>query len=283
MAQALALTPAVPAGEGEAGRAVAAFFDVDNTLVRGASIFHVARGMAAHGMMSWPAMAEAVSRQLRFVLSGSEHPQDLRRAASVALGFVRGRTVTEIRELGDTMFDPYIVSRLWPGTLALAHEHRAAGHEVWLVSATPQELTDVIAHRLGLTGGLGTRAETVDGVYTGELREGPLHGGLKAIAIGELALERGFDLDASYAYSDSGNDLPMLSAVGHACAINPDPRLRAHAEQHGWRIHDYRGDRNRKRVRVAGTAVMAVALGAAAGAAAAHARRGHGSISPLTG
>jgi len=277
--------PAGPAAEESVPNdaAVAAFFDVDNTLVRGASIFHIARGMAARGMMPWPAMAEAITRQARFVLSGSEHPADLARAASVALAFVRGRSTEEIRELGETLFDPYLRTRIWPGTLARAHEHLAAGHEVWLVSATPQELAEVIALRLGLTGGIGTRADTVEGIYTGELTSGPLHGALKAVAIGVLAQERGISLAASYAYSDSGNDLPMLSAVGHACAINPDPRLRAHAEQHGWRIHDYRGDRNRKRVRVAGTAVMAVALGAAAGAAAAHARRGHGSISPLTG
>jgi len=267
--------PAGPAAEESVPNdaAVAAFFDVDNTLVRGASIFHIARGMAARGMMPWPAMAEAITRQARFVLSGSEHPADLARAASVALAFVRGRSTEEIRELGETLFDPYLRTRIWPGTLARAHEHLAAGHEVWLVSATPQELAEVIALRLGLTGGIGTRADTVEGIYTGELTSGPLHGALKAVAIGELAQERGISLAASYAYSDSGNDLPMLTAVGHPHAINPDPELRAHAQRAGWQITDYRGERMRQRARVAGTAaVVAVAVGATAGAVV-HARR----------
>ncbi len=101
----------------------------------------------------------------------------------------------------------------------------------------------VIARRLGLTGALGTVAEHVDGVYTGELVGEMLHGEGKAVAVREIVEREGLVLDDCYAYSDSSNDLPMLSLVGHPCAVNPDSTLRAHAKANGWRIRDYRTGR----------------------------------------
>ena len=108
------------------------------------------------------------------------------------------------------------------------------------------ELPDGVLARLvdlGLTGALGTVAETVDGVYTGDLVGEMLHGEGKAVAIRTLAEREGLDLDRCYAYSDSSNDLPMLSLVGNPCAVNPDSALRAHAKAKGWRIRDYRNGR----------------------------------------
>ena len=96
---------------------------------------------------------------------------------------------------------------------------------------------------MGLTGALGTTAEHIDGVYTGRLKGDLLHGPAKAEAIRALAREHGFDLAHCFAYSDSYNDLPMLSLVGHPCAINPDGRLLAHAEEQDWQIQDYRSGR----------------------------------------
>ena len=115
-----------------------------------------------------------------------------------------------------------MADKIWPGTRALAQTHLDAGQRVWLVTATPVELADVIARRLGLTGALGTVAEHVDGVYTGQLVGEPLHGQAKAEAVRALAEREGLDLRAASAYSDSANDIPMLSLVGHPCAINPD-------------------------------------------------------------
>jgi phosphoserine phosphatase len=120
------------------------------------------------------------------------------------------------------------------------------------------EVARVIAHRLGLTGALGTVAETRDGVYTGRLVGNLLHGEAKAEAIRALAQREGLDLSRCHAYSDSINDLPMLTSVGHPNAVNPDSDLRAHAKQHGWPIHDFRTGRK----------VTMVALPAAAGAGA---------------
>ena len=112
------------------------------------------------------------------------------------------------------------------------------------MTATPVEVATVIARRLGLTGALGTVAETVDGVYTGRLVGEPLHGPAKADGgRGRWPQREGLDLSRCAAYSDSANDIPMLSLVGHPCAINPDAALREHARAHGWRVGDYRRGR----------------------------------------
>jgi phosphoserine phosphatase len=116
----------------------------------------------------------------------------------------------------------------------------------------------VIAHRLGLTGALGTVAESVDGVYTGKLVGNLLHGPAKAEAIRALAAREGLDVSRCSAYSDSANDLPMLSMVGHPHAVNPDAALREHARERDWPVHDFRTGRK----------VTMIALPAAAGAGA---------------
>ena len=111
---------------------------------------------------------------------------------------------------------------------------------MWLVTATPMELATVIADRLGLTGALGTVAESVDGVYTGALVGEMLHGRAKASAVRALAAREGLDLRRCTAYSDSVNDLPMLTTVGKPVAVNPDGELRDIARQRGWLIQDFR-------------------------------------------
>ena len=123
--------------------------------------------------------------------------------------------------------------RIWPGTRALAQMHLDQGQRVWLVTAAPIEIAQIIARRLGLTGAMGTVAEHVDGVYTGRLVGDMLHGPAKAEAIKALAAREGLDLRRCSAYSDSSNDLPMLELVGDPCAINPDAKLRAHARAAG--------------------------------------------------
>src|ERR671933_586390 len=121
--------------------------------------------------------------------------------------------------------------RIWAGTRALAEQHLDAGQRVWLVTATPVELARIIAHRLGLTGALGRVSEVEDGRYTGRLVGEPLHGAAKAEAVRALAEREGLDLARCSAYSDSYNDLPMLSTVGHPVVVNPDPDLRREARR----------------------------------------------------
>ncbi len=239
----------------------AAFFDVDNTIMQGASIFHLARGLHRRKFFSTGDIAKAAWQQFYFRFAGVEDPEHIAKARASGLAFIKGHTVEELKEVGEEIFDENMAHKIWPGTRALAQWHLDRGQQVWLVTAAPVEIATTIARRLGLTGALGTVAEHVDGVYTGELVGEMLHGEGKAVAIREIAERDGLVLDDCYAYSDSSNDLPMLSLVGHPCAVNPDKTLRSHARAKGWRIRDYRTGR---KVAVAG-AKTALAAGAAGG------------------
>ena len=248
----------------------AAFFDLDNTVMQGASIFHLARGLYARDFFTARDIGRFAWQQTKFRVVGREDMGNVHEARETALSFAAGHTVAELTTIGEEVFDEVMATKVWPGTRALAQMHLDAGQRVWLVTATPVEVATVIATRLGLTGALGTVAETEDDVYTGRLVGEILHGEAKAEAVTALARREGLDLGACSAYSDSANDIPMLSLVGHPCAINPDSRLRAHAREHGWRVRDYRTGRKAVKVGVP----TAAAAGALAGAlAAASARR----------
>jgi HAD superfamily hydrolase (TIGR01490 family) len=261
------------AAEVEAALAVApdplaaAFFDVDNTVVRGASIFHLARGLYARRFFSARDIARFTVMQLKYVLIGTENLGDIEQARLTALSFIEGHSADELRRLGEEIFDEHIAGRIWRGTRALAQMHIDAGQRVWLVTAAPVEVASTIAHRLGLTGALGTVAEVDGGRYTGRLVGEPLHGLAKAEAVRALAVREGLELSRCAAYSDSANDIPLLSLVGHPCAVNPDAKLRAYARAHGWQIRDYRTHRKVARVALmltaAGGLVAAVLLGVA--------------------
>ncbi|MCY7402360.1 MAG: HAD-IB family hydrolase [Nocardioides sp.] len=242
----------------------AAFFDVDNTVMQGASIFHFARGLHRRKFFTTREIAGAAWKQAYFRLVGVEDPEHVADARNSALSFIAGHTVAELEELGEEIFDEGMAHRIWPGTRALAQLHLDEGKRVWLVTAAPIEIASIIARRLGLTGAMGTVAEHVDGVYTGRLVGDLLHGPAKSEAIRALAAREGLDLAACSAYSDSYNDLPMLSVVGDPVAINPDARLRAHAKAHGWRIRDYRTGRKAARVGLMAAAVAGAVSGAVA-------------------
>ncbi len=246
----------------------AAFFDVDNTVMQGASIFHLARGLYRRDFFSARDIGRFAWQQARFRLGGNEHLGDVHEARETALSFAAGHTVAELTGIGEEVFDEVMATKVWPGTRALAQMHLDAGQRVWLVTATPVEVANVIARRLGLTGALGTVAETDDGVYTGRLVGEILHGEAKAEAVVSLAERENLDLASCSAYSDSANDIPMLSLVGHPCAINPDAKLRAHARELGWRVRDYRTGRKAVQLGVPAAAAMGALAGALAAASA---------------
>lgn len=246
----------------------AAFFDVDNTIMRGSSLFHLAVGLARHNYFTGREIVGFGIKQLKFVLSGSEDLEDMASATEAALSFVQGKHIDELTGLAQPIFDEIMVDKLIPGSLAIAQAHLDAGQQVWLVTATPVEIATIIADRLGLTGALGTVAENVNGVYTGQLQGAPLHGLAKAEAVRALAAREGFDLAECSAYSDSSNDIPMLSAVGHPVAVNPDSTLREHAVANGWEIVDFRRrEQFRQYVLPALSGVGGYALGVGAGLA----------------
>ncbi len=280
--------PAVVAGEAAAAAAeveaalsvapdpsAAAFFDIDNTVVRGASIFYLAMGLAQRKFFTMSDVVGFVRDQVKFRVGG-EDMGDMASATETALGFVRGHAVSEVVQLGREIFDERIVGKVYPGTLAMARAHLDAGQRVWLVSAAPVELATIIAKRLGLTGALGTVSQIERGVYTGHLVGKPLHGPAKAEAVRALADREGLDLSRCAAYSDSSNDIPMLSLVGDPCAVNPDAKLRTHARDLGWRVVDYRTGRKAVKIGVPTAAALGALAGIAVGAVAIDRRRRRG-------
>ncbi|GLW98372.1 phosphoserine phosphatase [Microtetraspora sp. NBRC 16547] len=268
----VAAAAVVPTPSAEPDATAAAFFDVDNTMMRGASIYHFARGLAARGLFTTNDLVKFALGQAWFRVRGNENPDHIAKAKETALAFVAGLKVDDVVRLGEEIYDEVMSDRIWAGTRALAQAHLDAGQRVWLVTATPVELARVIAQRLGLTGALGTVAETADGVYTGRLVGDLLHGPAKAEAIRALARREGLDLSHCAAYSDSANDLPMLSLVGLPYAVNPDSELREHAKENGWRIRDFRTGR---KATLIGLPIAATAGAVAGGIAAGIALRKH--------
>ena len=239
----------------------AAFFDVDNTMMQGASIFHFARGLVARNFFTTRDLARFALLQVKFRIVG-EDADDTHTAREGAQAFVAGRRVSEIVALGEDIYDDLMADKIYPRSVELAKKHLDAGQRVWLVTATPQELAQIIARRLGLTGALGTVAAEENGIYTGRLFGEMLHGPAKAAAVRSLAAREGLDLRRCTAYSDSVNDVPMLSVVGTAVAVNPDAALRDVARERGWQILDFRT--GRKAVKIWLPAVLGVGtIGAA--------------------
>jgi HAD superfamily hydrolase (TIGR01490 family) len=212
----------------------AAFFDLDKTLMAGSSGIFFARAAYETGMISRSRLARDAYENLRFRLRGStdERADDVRRRVGAMIAGVR---VRDLERLSPRVLAG-VLPRLYPEMLARAYAHQDAGLPVYILTAASQEMADLLAHVLAFDGGLGSRSEIVDGRYTGRpsgpfnYREG------KVRSMREVAEREGIDLDASFAYSDSESDLPMLCAVGHAVVVNPDADLRRIALDEGWEV-----------------------------------------------
>jgi HAD superfamily hydrolase (TIGR01490 family) len=223
----------------EQSKLAAAFFDVDNTILRGSSSFLFGKSAFERKFFSRKDFWRFAWHQFVFIWKG-ENNTKLSALKDRALALVEGQLVSDLQILVDEVYDKHIKLKLWPETVRLAKEHIKQGREVWLVTAAPQELGDVIAHELGLTGAIGTKVERKNGILTGKLVGKPIHGPQKRKAILALAKDRNLSLKRSYAYSDSQNDLPMLTAVGHPVAVNPDKILTRYAKAADWPIYDFK-------------------------------------------
>lgn len=214
---------------------VAAFFDVDNTLVCGSTSILFGKVAFTGGSIKRRDIWRFMWEHVMFIRRGEKNSK-MADIKDRALMLTKGHSVEELQGLIDQVYRDEIKPRLWPRSLERLKHHLEQGHEVWLVSAAPVELAQAIADDLGATGALGTIVGHDGNVLTGELVGAPLHGKAKRRAIKALAKERGISLRKSWAYSDSVNDLPMLSAVGNQVAVNPDQPLRRYAVAAGWEI-----------------------------------------------
>jgi len=245
----------------------AAFFDLDRTLISGSSAFVLAIAAWRGGLLSTRQFARDAFSALAFKLSGASDDTS-HGVRDRILGAVRGVRLDDLVALNtDTV--PALIGRVRPEAQRLVEQHRHAGRSTYIVSASPIELVQPLATALGMTDGIGTRSRIVDGAYTGDLIGPFCYGPGKVEAITELATREGFDLERCWAYSDSASDLPMLEAVGHPVAVNPDAGLERHAAEHGWPIVRFHAH-SKAVIRRATQAVGAVGL--AAGGFAAGAR-----------
>src|SRR5215212_7383669 len=237
----------------------AAFFDLDRTLMEGSSAFQFGRAAYRAGLVNRRRLLADAWENVLFRLRGStDAGTDALRERIGEL--LRGVKVRELQRLAPDVLAG-VLPRLYPQMLELAYEHQDAGRPIVICTAASQEMADLMAVVLTFDGAVGSVSEVVDGEYTGRAggpftyREG------KAQAIRELAEREGIDLARSWGYSDSESDLPMLRAVGHPVAVNPDGPLTRVAKEEGWEI--LRFDRLGRRLRVVGALAAAAALGGA--------------------
>ena len=217
----------------------AAFFDLDKTVIAKASMVAFGPPLYRAGMISRWLVARALWSQLVFQHLGADENR-MRKFRESALRITRGwdqaRISAIVRETLTDVIDPIVYDE----AIALIREHQSEGRRVYLISASPEEIVAPLAHYLGVDEAIASRARLDDhGRYTGEV-EFYSYGPFKADAIIEAAALHDIDLDASYAYSDSATDLPMLEVVGHPVAVNPDRELARVAEQRGWEVRQFR-------------------------------------------
>lgn len=212
----------------------AAFFDLDKTIIAKSSTLAFSKPFQAGGLISRKALLRSVYSQFLYVVGGADHDQmeKMRRFMSE---LVAGWDVDVVREIVADTLHNIVDPLVYDEAVQLIEEHKAAGRDVVIVSTSGVEVVEPIGEMLGADHVVATRMGVADGHYTGEIVY-YAYAQEKANAIRALAEERGYDLGACYAYSDSATDVPMLEAVGHAYAVNPDKELRRTATARDWPI-----------------------------------------------
>ena len=233
----------------------AAFFDLDRTLVAGSSGIYWARAAVDAGIVSRRQMVRLFGANIKFRLRGStDESTEIIRARLAEL--VAGRDAMQLRRMMPEVLAG-VLPRLYPQMLQIAYDHQDAGRRVYIATASSQIVADMLSDVLGFDGGIGAVPEIVDGKMTGaDADVFPYRDG-KAQRMIELAERERIDLAASYGYSDSESDLPMLRLVGHAVAVNPDSDLEKVAQEEGWEILRF-DQLGRKLLAVGALAVMGV-------------------------
>jgi HAD superfamily hydrolase (TIGR01490 family) len=236
----------------------AAFFDLDKTLMAGSSGMPFARAAARHGIVSRRQLGRWALEHMRYRLRGATD-EETADVLKVVRELVTNVPARDIDRMGPEVMAA-ILPRIYPQMLDEIHAHQDAGRPTFIVSAAGNDLVQSLAGVLQMEGGIGTRYEVgADGSFTGRL-DGPfVYGPGKVEAMERFATEHGIDLGASYAYSDSSSDLPMLRAVGHPVVVNPDAGLAEIAKQDGWQV--LRFDRLGRRLAIGSATILAAALG----------------------
>ena len=244
----------------------AAFFDLDKTVIARASMAAFGHTFYRGGLISRSTVVRALATQLVYLHLGASE-QKLNRIRESALKLTRGWDQGEVSRLVREALDDVVEPIIYAEAIELIEQHRAAGRKTYLVSASPEEIVQPLAEYLCVDGAIASRAVVdLDGRYTGEMAF-YAYGPYKAEAIGKLAQFEHIDLSASYAYSDSYTDTPMLEAVGHPVAVNPDRVLARLARERNWEVVQFvRPVRLRDRVPVPNLPTAAAMTGVAVAA-----------------
>jgi HAD superfamily hydrolase (TIGR01490 family) len=212
----------------------AAFFDLDKTIIARSSSLAFSRPFYREGLLNRRAVLRSAYAQFVFAIGGADHDQ-MERLREALQQMVVGWNVQQVNDVVEETLHVLIDPMVYDEAVELIEEHHAGGRDVIIVSSSGTEVVQPIGDMLGADHVVATRMVVEDGCYTGEI-EYYAYGETKAQAIRELAETHGYDLGESYAYSDSVTDVPMLEAVGHPYAVNPDRSLRRYAEDHEWPI-----------------------------------------------
>ena len=213
-----------------------AFFDLDNTLVKGSSLYYLTKSLLLKGLINKREMAHFIAAQAKFLKSRTEDQKIRDYIIVKALQLVKGKHIEEIEQLiNDEVAVPLNLA-IYPKMKEKVRQHQAAGHETWIITASPTEIASFIAKQLDMAGALATKAEILNGRYTGALTGQVLHGSLKAKALFKFSEKFKVNLDETYAYSDSINDLPLLCSVGYPVAVNPNDELLRIANKNKWQV-----------------------------------------------
>ena len=212
----------------------AAFFDLDKTIIAKSSTLAFSKPFYDGGLLSRRAVLRSAYAQFMFASTGADHDQ-LEKMRNYLTQMIAGWDVEVVRQSVAETLHAIIDPIVFDEAVELIENHHAAGRDVVIVSASGTEVVEPIGEMLGADHVVATRLVEKDGRYTGEV-EYYAYGPNKAKAMKQLAEQHGYDLDASFAYSDSETDAPMLEVVGHPFAVNPDKALRRVAEERGWPI-----------------------------------------------
>jgi HAD superfamily hydrolase (TIGR01490 family) len=215
-------------------RPTAAFFDLDKTIIAKSSTLAFSKPFQAGGLISRRAVLRSAYAQFVYLVGGADHDQ-MEKLRAFMSQLCAGWDVATVREIVADTLHNIVDPLVYDEAVGLIEEHRLAGRDVVIVSTSGAEVVGPIGEMLGADRVVATRMEIEDGRYTGGI-EHYVYAEEKARAIEELAASQGYDLAASYAYSDSVTDVPMLEAVGHPHAVNPDKELRRVAASRGWPV-----------------------------------------------
>ncbi len=215
-------------------QAIAAFFDLDKTIIARSSTLAFGPSFYRHGLISRNQVFRSAFGQLVFRLSGADH-QRMERIRGEVSALCRGWPADRVSEIVARHLDQIILPHVYAEAHRLIAGHRDSGQDVIIVSSSGQEMVGPIGAWLGASEIIATRMAVADGCYTGEM-EFWAYGEAKARKVRELAARRGYWLPDCYAYSDSVTDLPLLEAVGHPHAVNPDRALRKIARERCWPV-----------------------------------------------